>query len=53
MTDIPFADAVRTCLTALFPVVGPIIFLVGMTVDGTSGANRYGPSPKPVGHPVG
>ncbi|MFD3500413.1 DUF805 domain-containing protein [Streptomyces sp. NPDC058676] len=40
-------------LIALIPVVGPIAYLVGMTVDGTPDANRYGPSPKAVAHPVG
>ncbi|MET7480145.1 DUF805 domain-containing protein [Streptomyces sp. NPDC005648] len=35
-------------LIALVPIAGPIIYLVGMTVDGTPTANRYGPSPKAV-----
>ncbi|WP_406194396.1 DUF805 domain-containing protein [Streptomyces europaeiscabiei] len=35
-------------LIALIPVVGAIVYLVGMTVDSTPGANRYGPSPKAV-----
>jgi uncharacterized membrane protein YhaH (DUF805 family) len=40
-------------LIALIPVVGPIVYLVGMAVDGAPGVNRYGPSPKAVGPPVG
>ncbi|MER7684129.1 DUF805 domain-containing protein [Streptomyces sp. NPDC097610] len=36
-------------LIALIPVVGPVIYLVGMTVDSAPGANRYGPSPKAAG----
>ncbi|MGP4084939.1 DUF805 domain-containing protein [Streptomyces sp. KR55] len=40
-------------LIALIPVVGPIVYLVGMAVDSAPGANQYGPSPKAVGHPVG
>ncbi|SFH21922.1 Uncharacterized membrane protein YhaH, DUF805 family [Streptomyces mirabilis] len=40
-------------LIALIPVVGLIIYLVGMTVDSTPGVNQYGPSPKAVAHPVG
>lgn len=36
-------------LIALIPVVGPVIYLVGMTVDSATGANQYGPSPKPAG----
>lgn len=43
----------RRMLIALIPVVGPIIYLVGMTVDSTPGSNQYGPSPKAVGHLVG
>ncbi|MFF4357702.1 DUF805 domain-containing protein [Streptomyces sp. NPDC001604] len=43
----------RRMLIALIPVVGPIMYLVGMTVDGTPGTNQYGPSPKVVGHLVG
>ncbi|MFF0018907.1 DUF805 domain-containing protein [Streptomyces sp. NPDC005374] len=43
----------RRMLIALIPVVGPIIYLVGMTVDSTPSANQYGPSPKAVAHPVG
>lgn len=33
-------------LIALIPVVGPVLYLVGMTVDSLPGANQYGPSPK-------
>ncbi|MFG2131403.1 DUF805 domain-containing protein [Streptomyces sp. NPDC048751] len=33
-------------LIALIPVVGPVLYLVGMAVDSVPGANRYGPSPK-------
>ncbi|WP_328876723.1 DUF805 domain-containing protein [Streptomyces sp. NBC_00287] len=33
-------------LIALIPAVGPVLYLVGMTVDSASGANQYGPSPK-------
>ncbi len=40
-------------LIALIPLIGPIIYLVGMTVDSTPDVNQYGPSPKAVGHPVG
>ncbi|WP_406340531.1 DUF805 domain-containing protein [Streptomyces sp. NBC_01578] len=36
-------------LIALIPVVGPVIYLVGMAVDSATGANRYGPSPKAAG----
>lgn len=43
----------RRMLIALIPVVGPIIYLVGMTVDSAPGTNQYGPSPKAVGQPVG
>ncbi|KKD09338.1 DUF805 domain-containing protein [Streptomyces sp. WM6386] len=43
----------RRMLIALIPVAGPVIYLVAMTVDGTPGANQYGPSPKAVAHPVG
>lgn len=35
-------------LIALVPVVGPIVYLVAMTVDSASGSNQYGPSPKAV-----
>ncbi|PAZ13684.1 DUF805 domain-containing protein [Streptomyces sp. SA15] len=40
-------------LIALVPVVGPIVYLVGMMVDSAPDANQYGSSPKAVGHPVG
>ncbi|MET8163721.1 DUF805 domain-containing protein [Streptomyces sp. NPDC005329] len=40
-------------LIALIPVAGPILYLVGMTVDSIPAANEYGPSPKAVGQPVG
>ncbi|MFC8198900.1 DUF805 domain-containing protein [Streptomyces sp. NPDC060006] len=40
-------------LIALIPVVGPILYLVGMTVDSVPGANQYGASPKAVGQPLG
>ncbi|MEU0407680.1 DUF805 domain-containing protein [Streptomyces griseorubiginosus] len=33
-------------LIALIPVAGPILYLVGMTVDSTPATNEYGPSPK-------
>ncbi|MFJ7044960.1 DUF805 domain-containing protein [Streptomyces sp. NPDC101112] len=39
----------RRMLIALIPVVGPVIYLVGMTVDSATGANEYGPSPKAAG----
>ncbi|MEU6223744.1 DUF805 domain-containing protein [Streptomyces sp. NPDC047042] len=42
----------RRMFIALIPVVGPIVYLVGMTLDGTPGTNRYGPSPKAVAQPV-
>ncbi|GAQ75092.1 DUF805 domain-containing protein [Streptomyces turgidiscabies] len=37
---------------ALIPVVGPILYLVSMTVDSSPGANQYGPSPKAPAQPV-
>lgn len=40
-------------LIALIPVVGPILYLAGMTVDSAPAANQYGPSPKAVGRPAG
>ncbi|MEU6353581.1 DUF805 domain-containing protein [Streptomyces sp. NPDC047072] len=40
-------------LIALIPLAGPIIYLVGMTVDSVPAANQYGPSPKAEGHLVG
>ncbi|WP_406432288.1 DUF805 domain-containing protein [Streptomyces sp. NBC_00631] len=40
-------------LIALIPVAGPILYLVGMTVDSVPATNEYGPSPKAVGQPVG
>ncbi|MFI6624654.1 DUF805 domain-containing protein [Streptomyces sp. NPDC050528] len=40
-------------LIALIPAVGPILYLVGMTVDSAPGTNQYGPSPKATGQPVG
>ncbi|MFE9674220.1 DUF805 domain-containing protein [Streptomyces sp. NPDC006259] len=43
----------RRMLIALIPVVGPIVYLVGMTADSTPGANRYGPFPEAVPHPAG
>ncbi|MGI5423927.1 DUF805 domain-containing protein [Streptomyces sp. CA-179760] len=33
-------------LIALIPVVGPVLYLVGMAVDSVPGANQYGPSLK-------
>lgn len=33
-------------LIALIPVVGPVVYLLGMTMDSAAGPNRYGPSPK-------
>ncbi|MDX3457638.1 DUF805 domain-containing protein [Streptomyces sp. ME02-8801-2C] len=43
----------RRMFIALIPVVGPVIYLVGMALDSTPGANEYGPSPKAVAQPVG
>ncbi|MFE2419063.1 DUF805 domain-containing protein [Streptomyces hokutonensis] len=43
----------RRMLIALIPAVGPIVYLLGMTVDGTPGTNEYGPSPKAAAQPVG
>ncbi|WP_371749145.1 DUF805 domain-containing protein [Streptomyces sp. NBC_00280] len=40
-------------LIALIPAVGPILYLVGMTVDSSPGANQYGLSPKAADQPVG
>ncbi|MEU1268801.1 DUF805 domain-containing protein [Streptomyces sp. NPDC005799] len=40
-------------LIALIPAVGPILYLVGMTVDSIPAANQYGPSPKAVVQPAG
>ena len=43
----------RRMLISLIPVVGPIIYLVGMTVDSVEATNQYGPSPKAAaGHRV-
>jgi uncharacterized membrane protein YhaH (DUF805 family) len=39
-------------LIGLIPVVGLIVYLVGMMVDGAPGTNQYGTSPKAAGHPV-
>ncbi|WP_128430814.1 DUF805 domain-containing protein [Streptomyces cyaneus] len=39
-------------LIALIPAVGPILYLVGMTVDSSPGANQYGLSPKAADQPV-
>ncbi|WP_409474100.1 DUF805 domain-containing protein [Streptomyces sp. HC307] len=36
-------------LIALIPLIGPILYLVGMTVDSDTGANQCGPSPKAAG----
>jgi uncharacterized membrane protein YhaH (DUF805 family) len=33
-------------LIALIPVIGTIVLLVFMALDGTPGANQYGPNPK-------
>lgn len=38
----------RRMLMALIPLVGPVVYLVGMAVDGDPGTNRFGPSPKPA-----
>jgi uncharacterized membrane protein YhaH (DUF805 family) len=38
-------------LLCLIPYIGGIIILVMMCIDGTPGANRFGPSPKAVGTP--
>ncbi len=35
-------------LIVLIPVIGPIVLLVFMIIDGTPGTNRFGPSPKEV-----
>lgn len=40
-------------LIALIPAVGPVLYLLGMTVDSTPGTNQYGPSPKTADQPVG
>lgn len=40
-------------LIALIPAVGPILYLLGMAVDGSPGTNQYGPSPKAADQPVG
>lgn len=40
-------------LIALVPIIGPIVYLALMAVDGTAGANQYGPSPKNVGEETG
>lgn len=34
------------CFWILFPIAGPIIFLVWMCREGTRGPNRFGPDPK-------
>ncbi|MEU1182490.1 DUF805 domain-containing protein [Streptomyces sp. NPDC005820] len=39
----------RRMLIALIPVAGPVIYLMGMTVDSVTGTNQYGPSPKAAG----
>ncbi|TMR88753.1 DUF805 domain-containing protein [Nonomuraea basaltis] len=39
-------------LIALIPVVGPVVYLVGMMADSAPGANQYGPFPKAAGYPV-
>jgi uncharacterized membrane protein YhaH (DUF805 family) len=33
-------------LIAFIPVIGPIVLLVFMALDGTPGDNRFGPNPK-------
>ncbi|MDT7843296.1 DUF805 domain-containing protein [Streptomyces justiciae] len=43
----------RRMLIALIPIAGPVMYLVGMTVDSVPTTNGYGPSPKAVGHLVG
>ena len=35
-------------LIVLVPIVGPIVLIVFMCIDGTPGTNRFGPSPKEV-----
>jgi uncharacterized membrane protein YhaH (DUF805 family) len=35
-------------LLVLIPIIGPIVLLVFMIIDGTPGSNRFGPSPKEV-----
>src|SRR5207237_7646976 len=33
-------------LIVFIPIIGPIVLIVFMCIDGTPGANRFGPSPK-------
>ncbi len=33
-------------LIVLIPIIGPIVLIVFMCIDGTPGTNRFGPSPK-------
>jgi len=40
-------------LIALIPAVGPLLYLLRMTVDSSPGANQYGPSPKAADQLVG
>ena len=35
-------------LIVLIPIIGPIVLLVFMLIDGTPGPNRFGPSPKEI-----
>ncbi len=42
----------RRMFVALIPAVGPILYLVGMALDGAPGTNQYGPSPKALTQPV-
>jgi len=34
------------CLLFLIPIIGHIVLLIFMIIDGTPGPNRFGPSPK-------
>ncbi len=40
------------CLLILIPILGPIVVLIFMIIDGTPGPNRFGPSPKEAAPPV-
>lgn len=39
-------------LIAFVPIVGGIVLLVFMCLDGTSGPNKYGPDPKAAAEPA-
>jgi uncharacterized membrane protein YhaH (DUF805 family) len=38
-------------LIALIPILGAIVLLVFMVLDGDAGPNEYGPDPKALAHP--